>query len=248
MRVKDNRHEEAVIHCFEKSDRTYGRIRIKKALQREGICISEHKISRILKAHNLVSKYGRPRKRNKPKKTKSEYTSENLVKKKFEVQEINKLWCADITEIRIHHGAKIYVSGIIDVGCRKVVGWSIAKHSRQEIVQDAIRMAHGRCKPKPGLIYHCDRGCQYTAHDTKKLLDELEMVSSMSRPGSPTDNQPIETFWKTMKKEMPDVSKMKFEDAKRTIIKFIECHYNNDRLHSSLNYKTPNEVWKEQTE
>jgi putative transposase len=72
------------------------------------------------------------------------------------------------------------------------------------------------------------------------------MLSSMSRPGSPTDNQAIETFWKSMKIEMDDISQMKFNDAKKTIIKYIECFYNSQRLHTSLEYKTPNEVWNNQ--
>lgn len=238
-------HEADIIHCFQKHNRKYGRIRIKKALERKKIIVSQSKISKVLKKNNLISKYGRPRKRSKPKKTKAEYISENLVKNKFEITEINKLWCADISELKYKNG-RLYISGIIDVGSRKLVGWDIQTHSRKDIVQDAIKMAFGRCQPKEGLIYHCDRGCQYTANSTKALLDELKIKSSMSRPGSPTDNQPIETFWKILKTEMDDISKMSFKDAKRTIIKYIELEYNSDRLHSSLNYKTPNEVWSEQ--
>lgn len=244
-RVKNIDHEETIIHCFNKNKGKYGRIRIKKALERDGIIVSEIKISKVLNKNGLVTKYGRPRKRKAPKKTKAEYTSENLVKKKFEVKEINKLWCADISEIKYKDG-KIYISGVIDVGSRKLVGWDIARHARQSIVQNSIEMAVGRCQPGKELIYHCDRGCQYTANDTKNLLDHYGIKSSMSRPGSPTDNQPIETFWKTLKIEIDDISKMKFDDAKKTIIKFIELEYNSDRLHSALDFKTPNEVWDEQ--
>lgn len=244
-KVKEITHQADVINCFHKNKGAYGRIRIRKSLLRIGIRVSEYKISRILRENNLVSKYGRPRKRKHPLKTKAEYTSENLIKKKFDVNTKNTLWCADITELRAHGGQKIYVSGIIDVGTRRVVGWNIAKHSRQEIVLEAIKMAYGRCKPNGGLIFHCDRGCQYTSNETKKTLDEFDMISSMSRPGSPTDNQPIESFWKTMKVEMDDITHMKFDEAKRTIIKYIECFYNSERLHTSLGYRTPNEVWNE---
>ena len=242
-KVKKISGEIDVINCFHKHNGAYGRIRIRKALLRKGVRISEQKISKILSKNGLVSKYARPRKRNKPRKTKAEYTSENLIKEKFKIKEVNKLWCADITELRACNGRKVYVSGIIDVATRKIVGWSIAQHSRQEIVHEAINMAYGRYKPSEGLIFHCDRGSQYTSNRTKEILDKLKMVSSMSRPGSPTDNQPIETFWKTMKTEMDDISHKKFNDAKKTIIKYIECFYNSQRLHTSLDYKTPNEVW-----
>lgn len=243
--VKKLDHVDDIINCFHKNKAKYGRVRIKRDLARQGIIVSEVKISRILSSNGLVSKYGRPRKRKAPKKTKSEYTSENLVKKKFEVKEINKLWCADISELKYKTG-RLYISGIIDVGARRLVGWSIERHARQEIVHESIEMAVGRCQPEKDLIYHCDRGCQYTSNATKGLLDRYGFKSSMSRPGSPTDNQPIETFWKTLKTEMDDISKMNYKDAKKTIIKYIELEYNSDRLHSSLNYKTPNEVWQEQ--
>lgn len=243
QRVKEIEHEDTVINCFHKSNATYGRIRIKKALSKDGIIISEYRISKILNNNGLISKYGRPRKRKNPRKTKAEYTSENLVKKKFDIKEINKLWCADITEIRAYKGIKVYVSGIIDVASRRIVGWCIATHCREEIVHNAIKMAYGRAKPEQGLIFHCDRGSQYTSNGTKKLIDKYKMISSMSRPGSPTDNQAIETFWKSMKIEMNDISKMNFNEAKKTIIKFIECFYNSERIHTSLDYRSPNDIW-----
>jgi putative transposase len=243
--VKKNTLDKEVINCFKEHRGNYGRIRIRKALIREGIKISEAKIARILKENGLVSKVGRKKKNKKPKKTPTEYISENLVKDKFGITEINKLWCADITELKVSNG-KMYISGIIDVGARKIVGWCIEKHARQEIVQQAIDMAYGRCNPKEGLIYHCDRGCQYTANKTKALLDKYKMTSSMSPPGTPNENQPIESFWKTLKQEIPDVSKLKFKKARLVIIKYIELYYNNQRLHSALRYQTPNEVWAKQ--
>lgn len=246
-RAKETTHQADIINCFIKHKMVYGRIRIRKCLLRNGIRVSEYKISRILRENGLISKYGRPKKRKRPRPTKADYTSENLVKEKFAINTRNTLWCADITEIKAYRGQKIYVSGIIDVGARKLVGWSIASHSRQEIVHNAIKMAYGRCKPDAGLIFHCDRGCQYTSNETKKLLNNFKMISSMSRPGSPTDNQPIESFWKTMKVELDDISNMKFDEAKKTIIKYIECFYNSERLHTSLDYKTPNEAWNSQT-
>lgn len=246
-KVKEITHAEDVINCFNQSGGAYGRIRIRLALLKKGVRVSEYKVSKILNNNGLISKYGRPRKRKSPKKTKAEYTSENLVKEKCDIDTINTLWCADITELKCYKGKKLYVSGIIDVGARRLVGWHIATHSRQEIVHESIKMAYGRCKPPKGLIFHCDRGCQYTSNNTKKLLDEYKMLSSMSRPGSPTDNQPIETFWKSMKTELPNISQMKFAEAKRTIIKYIEIFYNSERLHTSLGYKTPNEIWNQQS-
>lgn len=245
LKVNELEVQSEIINCFDKHRRNYGRIRIKKALELKGICVSENKIARILKESGRKAKAGRRRKIKTIKPTSEQYASENLVENKKDITEINKLWCADITEVPYYRG-KLYISGIIDVGGKKLVGWDIKKHQRQEIAQDAIKMAYYRYRPSKGIIYHCDRGKQYTALKTKKLLDDFNMISSMSRPGTPSDNQPIESFWKTLKQEMPDVSKLPYEKARLEIIKYIEFYYNGERLHSSLGYKTPNEVWESQ--
>ena len=235
--------ENAVIHCFEKNKANYGRIRIRKALQREGINVSENRISKILKRNGLEAKSGRKSKKRKTRKpTEEQYIAENLVYNKFEITGINELWCADICELRCKSG-KVYVSGIIDVGTRRIVGWHIARHERQEIVQKALLMAIGRNPERPaGAIYHGDRGSQYTAKRTKEILERNNMKISMSRPGTPHDNQPIESFWKTFELEMPDIRHLEFGRAKREIVSYIEMYYNSDRLHSGIGYRIPNEV------
>lgn len=233
---------EAVVTCFHKHNGNYGRRRIQKALLRQGVNVSVWKIERILKASKLVAKVGR-KKSSVPKKVKPEYTSENLVKDKFVIKEKNQLWCADISEFHYADG-KLYASAIIDVGTRKIMGWKIDRNQRQSLVQDSIKQAYHRFKPAPGLVFHCDRGVQYTANKTKKLLDKFGMKSSMSRPGTPSDNQPIESFWKTLKQEMSDVSKLPFDEASREIVRYMEMYYNAERIHSSLGYMTPNEAWE----
>ena len=238
--------EERVIHCFEKNRGNYGRIRIHKALLNDGISVSEYKITRILKAHGLKAKCGRTGKSGgakKAKPTEEQYIEENLIKDKFSVTAPNYLWCSDITVLQCKY-QKIYVCGVIDVATRRLVGWYIAKHQRQEIVQEAFKMAVGRNPNRPvGAIYHSDRGSQYTAKKTKQLVEENGFRKSMSRPGTPSDNQPIESFWKTLESELPDISQMSFDEAARTIVEYIELYYNAERLHSGINYLVPNQFF-----
>lgn len=190
--------ENTVINCFKKHNRNYGRIRIRKELLNEGIDISEYRIAKILKKYGLVAKSGRTGKPKQPKPTEEQYIEENLIKDKFSVKEPNYLWCSDITVLNCYR-QKIYVCGVIDVATRRLVGWDIAKHQRQEIVQNAFNMAVGRNPNRPkGAVYHSDRGCQYTAKKTKELVEQNGFRKSMSRPGTPSDNQPIESFWKTL--------------------------------------------------
>ncbi len=239
--------EKAVINCFEKNKGNYGRIRIKKDLSRNGITISENKISRILKEHGLVAKSGRTGRKKAPKPTEEQYIEENLIKEKFDIKVPNYLWCSDITEL-VCKGNKVYACGVIDVATRRLVGWSIKCHQRQDIVQEAFEMAVGRNPERPaGAVYHSDRGCQYTAKKTKELVERYGFRKSMSRPGTPNDNQPIESFWRTLECEMPDIRHLTFEEASRVLVKYFELYYNSDRIHSGIGYLTPNECFKKLT-
>ena len=239
--------EKAVINCFEKHNGNYGRIRIKKEMARKGLKLSENKISRILKEHGLVAKSGRSGRKKAAKPTEEQYIQENLIKEKFEISEPNYLWCSDITEL-VCKGSKVYVCGVIDVATRRLVGWAIKRHQRQEIVQEAFEMAVGRNPKRPmGAVYHSDRGCQYTAKRTKELVEQYGFRKSMSRPGTPSDNQPIESFWRTLECEMPDIRHLTFEESSRVLVKFFELYYNSDRIHSGIGYLTPNECFEKLT-
>ncbi len=235
--------EEAIIHCFEINNGNYGRIRIRRALLLKNIAVSENKIARILKKHGLEAKSGRKGRKKAPKPTEEQYIEENLIKDKFEVIIPNCLWCTDITELRCK-GCKVYICGIIDVATRRIVGWSISKTQTQKLVQDALEMAVGRNPNRPdGAVYHSDRGCQYTAKKTKAMVERYGFRKSMSRPGTPSDNQPIESFWKTLECEMPDIRHLTFEEASRAIVEYIELYYNSSRLHSGINYCIPNDFF-----
>lgn len=236
LRDKKMCYEEDVINCFKKHQKNYGKRRIQKALEKEHIKVSLPNISRILRKNGLVAKSGR-NKRWKRTKTKSEYIKEYIVKNKTDAIDFLDIVCADISEFKCKSN-KIQVSGIIDVATRMLVGVSIDKEAKKELVLNTIKDMYGRYGiPK---IYHCDRGCQYTALKTKELLESKGVTISMSRPGSPNDNQPIESIWNTMKRELKDISHMAYVDAVNEIFKYI-VYYNSERMHSSIGYMTPQE-------
>ena len=233
--------EIAVINCFEKHHGNYGRIRIRKELLNEDLNISEYRIGGILKKYGLVSKAGRKRQYRKRKPTEQQYYEENLIQDKFSVKTANYLWCSDITEL-VCKGGKLYVCGVIDVATRRIVGWSIAKQQTQILVQDAFRMAKGKNPIIPdGAVYHSDRGSQYTAKRTKQLIEKNGFRKSMSRPGTPSDNQPIESFWHTLETELGSLKDYNYSDASRKIVDYIELYYNAARLHSGIAYLVPND-------
>ena len=235
--------EAAVIHCFKENQGNYGRIRIRKDLLKKGMAVSEYRIARILHTNGLAAKAGRDRAPSKPRATQKQYLEENLIWDKFSVKEPNFLWCSDITELRYRNGT-LYLCGVIDVATRRIVGWSISRRQTQDLVQEAFRMAVGRNPDRPdGAVYHSDRGSQYTAKRTKELVEAYGFRKSMSRPGTPSDNQPIESFWHTLETELGSLTQYTYEDASRKIVKYIELYYNSSRLHSSIAYLAPNEFF-----
>lgn len=234
--------ETAIINCFQKHDRNYGRIRICKELLQKGIKTSEYYVAKILKENDLHAKSGRKRKYKRPKITELQQTEENLITEKFSVVIVNMLWCTDISELKCRV-CKIYVCAVIDVATRRIVGWAIKRMQNLKLVQEAFYMAAARNQGNipVGAIYHSDRGKQFTAKSTKELVERYGFQKSMSRPGRPNDNQPIESFWHTLEIELPDISKLNYEDARKTIIRYIEGYYNSERLHSGIGYRTPND-------
>lgn len=236
---EDSEIEKQVIHCFERHNGNYGRIRIRKELSRHGVDVSEYRISGILRRNGLTAKGGRTGKRRVQKPTKEQYIEENLIRDKFTVTEPNYLWCSDITEVKVK-GGKLYVCGVIDVATRRIVGWAIDRRMTQEVVQRAIELAAIRNPERPdGAIFHSDRGSQYTAKRTKEQVESLGFRKSMSRPGTPSDNQPIESFWHTLKRELGEMDKESYQEARARIAAYIETYYNPIRLHSGIGYSAP---------
>lgn len=166
-----------------------------------------------------------------------------MLQDKFSVAVPNALWCSDVTELK-YHGGKLYLCGVLDVATRRIVGWSIGKTQTQTLIQDAFRMAVGRNPQRPeSPIFHSDRGCQYTAHRTKELIETYGFRKSMSRPGTPSDNQPIESFWRTLECEIEDIHGLSYQEASLRIAEYIELYYNSSRLHSGIGYHIPNDFF-----
>ena len=129
---------------------------------------------------------------------------------------------------------------MIDLGSRKIVGWSMADHMKAQLVGDALSMAIARRRPLPGVLHHSDRGVQYACDDYQELLSEHGMQPSMSGRGDCWDNAAMESFWATLKTELVNHERYATrEEARASIFEYIEVFYNRKRLHSSLGYQSP---------
>ena len=137
-----------------------------------------------------------------------------------------------------------YLAIVMDLFDLKVVGWSYGINMTEDLVIDAFNKAQiNRGLSKDG-IFHSDRGSQYTSNNFEQLLINLNIKHSYSKKGYPYDNASMESFNAILKKEEVNVNNYEtFNEAKLAIFKFIESWYNNKRIHSSLNYITPNEKY-----
>jgi transposase InsO family protein len=201
--------------------------------------VNEKKIRRIMKKYELIRR-SRSRFITTTNSKHGFAVYPNLLKGK-EVTDINQVWVSDITYIRIWTGF-VYLAVILDVYSRKVVGWALSKLINHQLTLQALRMAIKSRKPPDGIIHHSDRGVQYACTNYVHELIANSFKISMSRPGNPYDNAHAETFMKTLKQEEIYLKEYEtFTDVIDNIPEFIESVYNKKRIHSGINYLTPEE-------
>lgn len=152
---------------------------------------------------------------------------------------LDQRWCGDITYIRTWQGW-LYLATVIDIASRKVVGWATADHLRTELVEQALRNAVTTRRPTTEVIFHSDRGCQYTSAQLAATARELGLRLSVGRTGQCWDNALAESFFATIKGELLDHrSWPTHTDARAAIFDYIEGWYNTRRKHSTLGYLSP---------
>jgi transposase InsO family protein len=165
--------------------------------------------------------------------------AQNVLDRRFDGWATNQAWVADITYVSTGEGW-LYLACVMDLGSRKIVGWSMSERMKASLVCDALRMAYWRRKPAMGLIMHSDRGVQYASDTHRKLIKEYRMIQSMSRKANCWDNSVMESFFKTLKVER--IHRLHYEtraQARLDLVDWIEGFYNSQRLHSSIDCKRP---------
>lgn len=165
---------------------------------------------------------------------------ENILNQDFTATNINQKWCTDITYIHVLKEGWTYLASVMDLYSRKIIGYAYGKTMTTELALKAVENACMNVSDTKGIILHSDLGRQYTSELFESYMLKKEMLHSFSRKGNPYDNACIESFHSVLKKEEVYHNKYhKFEEAQRAIFKYIESWYNRRRIHSTINYMTP---------
>ena len=220
------------------SRRTYGSPRITKELRENGVLCGKNRIARLMRLYGIYAKT----KRRFKVTTHSNHNlpvAANLLKGQFQTDKPNKVWLSDITYIRTQEGW-LYLSVILDLYNRQVVGWSMDERLTQDLVLQALQQALGRRKPDSGVVFHSDRGSQYAGHAFRNVLERHHFSQSMSATGNCYDNAVMESFFHTLKTEVVYFERYRTRaEARQSIFEYIEVFYNRIRRHSALGYLSP---------
>jgi putative transposase len=227
--------------AHEQSRGTYGSPRVTVELKESGVSVSENTVARYMRQAGVRVT---PRRRFVPRTTDPDHphpVAPNVLDRAFTASAPDRKWACDLTYVWSDEGW-LYLSVVIDLFSRKVVGWSMSDDLRARGVAEALAMAVARRKPAAdaGLLHHSDRGVQYACELYREVLNRHGITASMSRSGNCYDNAVAESFFGTLKTELVHRTRYRTRDeARADVFEWIECWYNRKRRHSSLGYVSP---------
>jgi len=224
---------------FLASDRTYGARRVWRDLLADGVACGLHRIERLMRLQALRA---RPRRRRLPKDEGDRQIAtvpSNILDRQFTAARPNQKWIADFTYIWTAEGW-LYVSAVIDLFSRRVVGWSMSAGMTAQLVADALLMAVWRRGKPNELLHHSDQGSQYTSEQFQRLMADNGIVCSMSRSGNVWDNAAMGSFFSSLKTERTARKIYRTRnEARADVFDYIERFYNATRRHSTIGYLSP---------
>ncbi len=236
--IEDQKLLEIIRLHYDKSRGTYGLPRIYAAMRKQGLKVNKKRIGRLMRINKIRAKTKRKFKVTTVENTKAK-ASENILNRNFTSERENHIWSSDITYLWTSEGW-LYLAVVMDIYSRKIIGWALGSSLSAELVLRALTMALLHRNAPEGIIFHSDRGSQYTSSQVRRLLKSYKITQSMSSTGNCYDNAIIESFFHTLKTELVFWNSYKTrEEAKRSIFEYIEVFYNRQRLHSAIGYLSP---------
>lgn len=219
----------------------YGVLRVWHQLRHEQVECGRDRVARLMRQANLQGIETQPKKVRTTIADENNPVADNLLNRKFTASAPNQRWVSDITYLPTKQGW-LYLTTVLDLFSRKIIGWSMREDLSSQGPLDALKMAFDQRQPAPGLLFHSDRGVQYTCKEMQALLKSQGAVASNSRKGNCWDNAAKESFYGRMKAELGVGVFETREEAKAQVFEYIEMYYNRVRSHSTLGYLTPEQA------
>ena len=237
--IENRRLLDEIVSIYDAHDGRYGAPRVRAELCKRGHRVGRHRIARLMHRFGLRARQIK-RVRITTRANKRHTPSPNVLAQQFGVRVPKTVWLSDTTYIRTTEGW-LFLTVVMDLASRQIVGAAMSDSLEQDGTLRAIAQAFETEHPAPGLLFHSDRGAQYTSQATRDLLARYGAVQSMSAAGNCYDNAPMESFFKTLKYEYSNWQRFRTrDDATQRITEFLD-YYNDRRLHSALGYRTPHE-------
>lgn len=237
-RIEELKLVEMIKYYYSLGRGSYGLPRITASLRRTGILVNKKRVARLMRINKIKAKTKRRFKRTTFQNKGAEF-NKNLLNQDFSSASKNKVWTSDITYLWTKEGW-LYLCVVMDIYSRKIIGWSASNKISLELVTKSLQMAITQREKVEEVIFHSDRGSQYTSAEVRTMLKENSIIQSMSSTGNCYDNAVTESFFHTLKTELTHWNNyLTREEAKRDIFEYVEIFYNRVRLHSSIGYLSP---------
>jgi transposase InsO family protein len=235
---EDERLLDVIKRVHLESRGVYGSPRIHKELKKQGWQVNIKRVERLMRVYGIQGRVIKVTRRQ-PGLHRFCKRGKNLRIAQPEPTAIDKVWTADITYLKLGN-QWAYLSVVMDLYSRRIIGWSLGKRRTVDLTLTALNYALRRRKIKPGLIFHTDRGIEYTAYRFREVLKEKGILASVNRPGYCQDNAHMESFFHTLKAEL--VRGRHFQcvnHLRKQLNSYINQFYNHKRLHSGIGYNCP---------
>ena len=222
---------------FHESRQSLGSRQMMKKLCKEGFVVGRYKTSRIM-AKLKLKVYQRQAYKVTTMRKHNHSVADNILGQQFNQSQPNQVWAGDVTYLRTAEGW-MYLAIVMDLYSRKIIGWSVNKRMTVSLVKKAMSMAINTRQPCNELMFHSDRGSQYTSKDFQALLSNNSIVPSMSGKGACWDNAVVERFFGSLKHEwLLNVYHITRDGMKQDVESYIK-YYNQIRLHTANGDQTP---------
>jgi len=241
--LEDEKLSTKIVQIHQDSRGTYGSPRVHQALKKQGVDVGKKRVERLMQAQRLQGRVVKVTRRQ-PGLRRFKERGENLRLNIPEPTNINRVWVADITYIKVRDTYK-FLSVIMDLYSRKILSWSLSNTRTTEDTSKILKRAIRERQPDEGLIFHTDRGIEFTGKGFRDVLLKHNFKPSVNRLGYCTDNGHMESYFHSLKAELIRGRKFNsMNDLRYALNSYINHFYNKKRLHSGIGYCSPIEYEK----